>query len=437
MSDTIFALSSGAGASGIAVFRISGSNTEILLRGLLKDKIPGPRLASLRALTDPENNETIDQALVLWLPAPNSYTGDDMAELHIHGSRAVKDYLIRLLPQLAPCRLAEPGEFTRRAFEAGKLDLTRAEGINDLIMAETEAQRMQAARQMGGVLDTLYEGWKDKIVKSLAYVEASLDFTDEDLPDDILQKLDAPIRQVQDDILAHLKDHRGERLRDGLRIAIIGAPNAGKSTLLNALSQRDVAIVSNIAGTTRDVIEVHLDLGGYPVIVADTAGLRSSDDTIEKIGIERAHKVAAQADLKIALFDASQPMDNETKALIDAQTIIVWNKSDLAPAFTAAADNIVMSAASHQNLDQLLTVLRNRIAGLFDHHSNMPSLTRARHREALIECLNCLQRAEQAPSLELKAEDWRLAVRAIGRITGRVDVEDLLDIIFRDFCIGK
>ena len=438
MSDTIFALSSGAGASGIAVFRMSGDQSQAILSALLKNKMPQPRAASLRALADPANGATIDHALVLWFPAPNSYTGEDMAELHIHGGRAVKDYLTRLLPHIAPCRLAQPGEFTRRAFENGKLDLTRAEGINDLIMAETEAQRAQAVRQADGALDRLYENWKDKLIKSLAYVEATLDFVDEDLPDDMLQKLDAPVRQIMQDIAAHLADRRGERLRDGLRIAIIGAPNAGKSTLLNALSQRDVAIVSDIAGTTRDVIEVHLDLGGYPVIIADTAGLRESSDTIEQIGIARAKAEAAQADLKIALFDATQGMDGDTKNLIDAQTLVVFNKCDLDNSARVSDDNALqISARSGHGMENLLQVLTQKIAALFDTQSETPSLTRARHRENLIECLNCLRRAEHAPSLELKAEDWRLAMRALGKITGRVDVEDLLDIIFRDFCIGK
>jgi tRNA modification GTPase len=364
-----------------------------------------------------------------------------VAEYHLHGGRAVIDSLVSALAALPGHRLAEPGEFTRRAFENGKMDLTEAEAVADLINAETALQKEQALSQMGGALRDLYHGWADRLAHSLAHLEADIDFPDEDLPGGVAEAACPVIGEIKNEIASHLSDNRrGERLRDGIHVAVIGAPNAGKSSLVNALSRRDVAIVSDLAGTTRDVIEVHLDLGGYPVIIADTAGLRPEElstgtghDKIEDEGIRRARERANNADLKILVYDASVKKDAATQGLEDANSIVVYNKADLA---NAATDGIAMSARTGEGLRTLTDALVKKIAGLMgDRASAAP--TRARHRQALQETMDSLSRALTAPLPELMAEDVRLAVRALGRITGRIDVEDLLDMIFRDFCIGK
>ena len=332
MSDdqTIFAPASAAGKSGVAVFRVSGKDARRAITDLCKPSdVPAPRFAALRDIKHPHSGEVIDRALVLFFPAPHSFTGEDVVEFHTHGGRAVTNAVIDALTVLPAFRLAEAGEFTRRAFENGKMDLTEAEAIADLIHAETEAQRKQALRQLDGALGRIYEDWRARLSRSLAYMEAAIDFADEELPPDMLEKQSVVLRDLRTEIAAHLNDnHRGERLREGFSIAILGAPNAGKSSLLNALAQREAAIVSPTAGTTRDVIEVHLDIGGYAVTLADTAGLRESSDAIESEGIRRAHAHAQQADLKVLVFDGTTQPDAETLALVDENAVVVINKID-------------------------------------------------------------------------------------------------------------
>jgi tRNA modification GTPase len=409
MTQTIYALSSGAGPAGVAVIRLSGPDAgPALLRLTGRDALPVARRALLSALKSPDGGERIDDGLVLWFPAPYSYTGEDAAELHVHGGPAVVAAALAALGGISGLRVAEPGEFTRRAFLNGKMDLTAAEGVADLVAAETDAQRRQALRQAEGELGRLYDGWRDGATRVLAHFEAYIDFPDEELPEDVVNAIGHDISSLVDTISQHIDDgHRGERLRHGLDIAIVGPPNAGKSSLLNRLARRDAAIVAETAGTTRDVIEVAMDLGGYPVTLADTAGLRAAEGPIEEEGVRRARKRAEAADLRILVLDGGDPLG-------------VWP----------------ISATTGEGLDALLDRLEAAVSeriGL----TGQPAITRARHREALEDCLAALRRAQAAALPELAAEDLRLAVRALGRITGRVDVEDLLDVIFRDFCIGK
>lgn len=438
-SDTIFALASAPGRAGIAVFRVSGAEARQVFVQLCRCDVPPPWQAIRVRLHHPASGEVMDDGLALWFAAPRSFTGEDVVELSLHGGRASVAATLELLAGLPSLRLAEPGEFSRRAFEHGKLDLTATEGLADLVDAETQAQLRQARRQLDGDLGRLYETWRDRLLHSLAYLEAEIDFVEEDLPADATASLRAGILNLINEIDRHLADrHRGERLRDGVSVAIIGAPNVGKSSLLNALAKRDVAIVAARAGTTRDIIEVHLDLGGYPVILADTAGLRDSGDEIEAEGIRRARARASEADLKLLIRDAFNPAsDVQTIDLIDENTIVVSNKSDLAkspPAGDGAA--LPVSAKTGAGIDVLLARLGSEVARRFDTTA-APTITRMRHRAALTECREALGRALLAGSPELVAEDLRLAARALGRITGRVGVEDVLDVIFKDFCIGK
>ncbi len=439
LAPTIYAPATAQGKAGIAAIRISGPDAQSVFAACVPDGAPAPRQADLRQLRHPTTGIVIDRALILFFPAPHSFTGEDVVELHIHGGRAVMNGVLDLLSTLPHFRLAEPGEFSRRAFENGKLDLTEAEAIADLVNAETEGQRRQALRQLEGELGRLYDEWRQRLTATLAYMEAAIDFADEDLPSDIAERKLADIAALAEAIARHLDDgHRGERLREGFSIAILGAPNAGKSSLLNALAKRDAAIVSATAGTTRDVIEVHLDLGGYPVTIADTAGLRDSSDAIENEGIRRACARAERADLKLLVFDGGvwPQRDAATDRLIDANALIIVNKSDLMAAPQLSETVIALSAKTGQGMDALLQALIANIAARF-REDVAPPLTRQRHRAALEECLDHLRRALAAAAPELRAEDIRLASRSLGRITGRVDVEDLLDIIFRDFCIGK
>jgi tRNA modification GTPase len=420
--------------------RISGAGASAALRAL-GCKIPAARRAT-RARFHDSAGALIDDGLLLWFPAPHSFTGEDVAELHIHGGRAVIAHLSETLASLDDVRPAEPGEFTRRAFENGKFDLTQAEALADLIDAETRAQQRQALRQMGGALKELYDDWRHRLVQALAHLEAVIDFPDEDLPPNVSARLWHEVADLRRDITAHLDDqHRGERTREGVQVAIIGPPNAGKSSLLNALVRRDAAIVSEIPGTTRDVIEVHLDLGGYAVTIADTAGLREAGDVIEDEGIRRAHKRAKEADLKIALFDGARypARDAATEALRDERTLVVVNKADLLgdtkPADAREGVHF-MSVKTGFGVAEFLAALEMRVRDESDAGASVP-LTRARHRVALEECRDALDRAKAAPLPELAAEDLRLAARALGRLTGRVDVDEILDVVFRDFCIGK
>ena len=437
-TDTIFSLASGAGRAAVAVLRISGPDSARLLLALAGG-LPAPRMASLRRLRDAAGG-TLDRALVLWFRGPESYTGEDGAELHLHGGRAVVAAVSEALVVLG-ARPAEAGEFTRRAFLNGRLDLTEAEGIADLIAAETEAQRRQAMRQAEGALSRLVEGWTAQLVRLLAHQEAAIEFSDSD---DLPGELDARARDgaaaLRAEITAHLADDgRGERLRDGLAIAIVGAPNAGKSSLLNALVGREAAIVSARAGTTRDVVEARMELGGVPVTIADTAGLRESPDEIEAEGVRRARLRAGEADLVLAVFAADAVPDAETLGLLRPEGVIaVANKVDLAAA-PAALDGVApvaVSARTGEGLEVLRARLRADAAALVGLGRDSV-LTRPRHRAALAEVVAWLGEAEQAVLPEITAEALRMAVRALERLVGRVDVEDVLDVVFRDFCIGK
>ncbi len=443
MTQTIYAMSSGAGPAGVAVIRLSGPDSgQALLCLTGRDALPVPRRALLSALKSPNNGEPIDDGLVLWFPAPHSYTGEDAAELHVHGGPAVVAAALAALGAVGGLRMAEPGEFTRRAFLNGKMDLTAAEGVADLVAAETDAQRRQALRQAEGELGRVYDGWRDGATRALAHLEACIDFPDEELPEDVISAIDHEILSLVDSISQHIDDgHRGERLRHGIDIAIVGPPNAGKSSLLNRLARRDAAIVAETAGTTRDVIEVAMDLGGYPVTLADTAGLRAAEGSIEEEGVRRARRRAETADLRILVLDGGDPASVDGAAgLIGPDTLVALNKSDIGPSTiridAAGLGAWPISATTGKGLDAFLdrleAAVRERI-GL----TGQPAITRARHREALEDCLAALRRSRGAGLPELAAEDLRLAVRALGRITGRVDVEDLLDVIFRDFCIGK
>jgi tRNA modification GTPase len=454
---TIYALGtptpSRAAPGAISVIRLSGPRApEALIflteahafergRSARDPALPEPRRMAVRTLYDPETAERIDRGLVVWFEAPNSETGEMMAELHLHGGRAVVNGALAAIGKLGFCRLAEPGEFTRRAFEHGKLDLTRAEAIADLVAAETDQQRRQAMQQMEGALHRLYEDWRTLGLRSLAHLEAAIDFPDEDLPTGLADEVRTGITELQGEIAAHLDDQRGERLREGINIAIIGPTNAGKSSLLNLLARRDAAIVSETAGTTRDVIEVHLDLGGWPVVLADTAGLRATADAIEQEGVRRARARARAADLRLLVLDASADWKAAMRELTSASEhwnpahdIVVVNKVDLAP--VDAVGVVALSAKSGTGLPELLARLQ-RSAGVLMEEGGPPPLTRARHREALMDAHAALGRALTAPEVALAAEDLRLAMRSIGRITGAVRIDELLDVIFRDFCIGK
>ena len=440
---TIFAPATAVGRAGIAVIRVSGEAAARALVALC-GKMPVARQVTRVSLTDPASGEGLDEGLAIWFPGPNSFTGEDVVELHLHGGRSVVEGVMGALGDREGCRLAEPGEFTRRAFENGKMDLTEAEGLADLIDAETAAQRRQALRQMGGALGELYEGWRNRLIQILAYFEASIDFSEEDIPDDLIEQTHRDSLVLLADVKKHLADgRRGERLREGVHIAILGAPNAGKSSLLNVLARREAAIVSETAGTTRDVIEVQLDLEGYPVVIADTAGIRETHDALEQEGVRRALDRAAGADLKVVLLDGERP-DAEIVGLVDEGALPVLNKIDLRPMSAGLSVNGIgvmgVSAKSGEGIERLLTRLGAEVRARFAVTSTA-LLTRARHREALEACVEALMRAWPGGGLsrepELIAEDLRLAGQALGRITGRVGVEDLLDKIFSDFCIGK
>lgn len=447
-NSTIFALATPPGRSALAVIRVSGPRALGGLEALTGRGDFVSREACLCRLSNPKTRAEIDQALVLYFENPRSYTGEDCVEYHLHGGLAVVDGLLDALSGLDGYRMAEPGEFTRRAFEHGKMDLTEAEAVADLIDAETQMQAAQALDQLGGALGSLYQGWTDALKETLAHLEAEIEFPDEDLPDTILDDLRPKAQALYADIAAHLDDnHRGERLRDGLKIAIIGAPNAGKSSLVNLLARREVAIVSELAGTTRDVIEAHLNLGGCPVIISDTAGLRpdqisnAGQDAIEQEGIRRALDVARAADLRILVFNGADlpALDAHTLALYEENDLYVINKIDAArdvPATINGAQAYGVSVAEETGIEAMLDALQDRITAMVGRREQ-PSLTRKRHRAALDDGIGALDRALRADLPELAAEDLRLAIRALGRITGRVDVEDLLDVIFNDFCIGK
>lgn len=449
MIDTIFALSSARGRSGVAVIRVSGPQAHQSLCTLVHGKTIEARKAHLCKLYYPQTHamsgQVIDHALVLSFDGPHSFTGEDCVEYHCHGSPAVVQDMLSLLATLENHRMAEPGEFTRRAFENGKMDLTEAEAVADLIHAETSLQKQQALIQMEGGLSSIYRMWGERLKKGLAYLEASIDFADEELPDGFLTPILVDLSDLNRDIAHHLDDNRrGERLRDGFSVVVIGVPNAGKSSLINILTQRDVAIVSDVSGTTRDVIETHLDIAGYPVILSDTAGLRSNDlgdsdhDKIESEGIVRALDRAKSADIKILLIDGSVPLEKQDDIIQhkDESSLVVINKSDLPQ--KVDIDALKISTKNQSGIEDLLASIKMKLDDLVGSASGEGvSLTRARHRQNLSDATFSIERALQGQQLDLMAEDIRLAMRALGKITGRVDVEDLLDVIFNDFCIGK
>ena len=432
MSGVIFALASAAGRAGVAVVRLSGPDAGAIAQALA-GPLPPPRQAVLRRLG--HEGREIDHALLLWFPAPGSFTGEDVAEFHIHGGRAVREALFSALSALG-ARPAEPGEFSRRAVENGKLDLTRAEAIADLVDAETPAQLRQALRQHDGVLADLYEAWRARLIAALGRAEAAIDFSDDGVGEAEFAAARATAEQISKEIQAHVDDAgRGESLREGLRLTILGPPNAGKSSLINALARRDVAIVSDIAGTTRDVVEARLDLSGYLLQVADTAGVRPTADAIEAEGVRRALSHAAGG-MTLLLLDGSlaDPRAGLPPDLPEPD-LIVWNKSDLG----GHHDGISISLKTGDGVSELVKLLQQKVQQKLESKDGAPLLTRPRHRHALTEALGHLRHGLTAPQdyPELLAEDLRLAMRAIGRITGRVDVEELLDFVFRDFCIGK
>jgi tRNA modification GTPase len=447
MADTIFAPASAPGRSAIAVIRLSGPACADVCRRLTKRRPPAPRRAALRRLCDPATGEPIDHGLVLWFPGPASATGEDVLELHVHGGRAVIAGLLMALASLPGLRPAEPGEFSRRAFLHERLDLTAAEGLADLVAAETAAQARQALRQLDGALGRLYEDWRRALLGALARLEAEIDFaSDQDVPGGAVEAVLPVLTNVSAEMAAHVADgRRGERLRAGLTVAVVGPPNAGKSSLINRLAQRDVAIVTPEPGTTRDVLEVHLDLGGYPVTLLDTAGLREPQGGAEAEGVRRARSRAAAADLRLVLLDGAlwPAQDVGTPALIDGDTLIVVNKADLGrlpdDPVVAGRPALRLSCLTGEGQERLLELLSARAAEQMAV-GEAPLLTRARHRAALGRAREALDRIAALPpdaELALVAEDLRLAVRAIGQITGRVAVEDLLDMIFAEFCIGK
>jgi len=449
---TIFALSSGRPPAAIAVVRMSGPRAGVALQTVI-GRVPEPRKAALARVRD-RSGEVIDEALALWFPAPNSETGEDVAELQLHGGHAVIAAVLDALGAVEGCRLAEPGEFTRRAFENGKLDLTAVEGLADLIAAETSAQRRQAYRQLKGLIGDRAEQWRRRLIEVLALVEARIDFSDEaDVPEDLVRPALHAAQQLRSEIAAALADAgRGERLRDGLVVAIAGPPNAGKSTLLNRLARREAAIVSPHAGTTRDVIEVHLDLGGYPVTLLDTAGIRDSDEPIEQEGVRRARERAAAADLVLWVVDGSASdgaAAGRPENLESTRTWLIENKIDSAGAERKGDDTGVnktefefmfrTSAKTGEGVNDLIETLAKFAARQFAA-TETALITRSRHRQALAQTVAALDRAlaeEKSGREEVIAEELRMAATTLGRLTGRIDVEDILDAIFRDFCIGK
>ena len=442
---TIYALSSGPGISGIAVIRVSGANTKKVLKNLTFLELPKAKTASLRKFRYPETNEVIDEGILLWFPGPESYTGEDMAEFHLHGSKAVIKAMHNSISKIDGCRLAEPGEFTKIAFQNGKINLLKAESISDLISSETEIQRQQAIKIMSGKSSGKFNSLREALIKVLSSVEAKIDFPEDDLPENILNNIHLKTKSVKDEIKKILNDQKvGETIREGFKIAIVGPTNAGKSSLLNYLTRREVSIVSEIEGTTRDIIEAHLNLDGFPVVISDTAGIRESKDEIEKKGIKLALKSAKNSDLNIVVIEPkSADFTDFLKDIGVKKTILVINKMDLGTDNISPEikkfDPIYISIKEEKNLDKFINLIKENLKNKFISSENI-FITRERHRANLEKCVEHLEKFEEKKSLEdfdKGAEDLRLATRYLGMIVGKVDVEEILGSIFNDFCIGK
>ncbi len=442
---TIYALSSGPGISGLAVIRVSGTETKKVIKGLTNGRFPKPRLATLKKINKINTSELIDEGIIIWFPAPESYTGEDMAEFHVHGSRAVIQAIHNSISEVENCRLAEPGEFTKIAFQNNKINLLKAESISDLISSETEIQRQQAIKIMSGDSSDKFNSWREGLLKILSNIEAKIDFPEDDLPNNILKNIKQKSTKIKSEIKKVLNDQKvGERIREGFRIAIVGPTNVGKSSLLNYLSRREVAIVSETAGTTRDVIETHLNIDGFPVVISDTAGIRDSKDEIEKKGIKLALKRAENADLNIVVIEPKNAdFTGFLKDIVSDKSILVVNKSDL------GVDNLIgkfdkhnpifISLKKEKNLEKLISEIKNKLKDKFINFQDV-LITRERHRQHLEQCVSHLDDFEnknQTQDFDKAAEDLRLATRHLGIIVGKVDVEEILGSIFNDFCIGK
>ena len=444
--NTIFAQCTAPGKAGVAMFRLSGSKSFEALEQIIDDKLDGlePRKVYFKRIYSPKTKKQIDEAMIVYFKGKSSFTGEDSVEIHTHGSIAVIKQMNHALSSIDGIRLAEPGEFARRSFLNGKMDLTAAEGLSDLIEAETDLQHEQAIRQLGGGLERIYESWRQELISLISLLEAYIDFPDEDIPDEVLNQVDVKIKQLIEEIKHHLNDNnRGERLRDGIKLAIIGKPNAGKSSLLNFLMKRDVAIVSDIAGTTRDVLEGHLDIGGYPIILQDTAGIRDeTKDVLEQEGIKKAKQIAQNSDIKIIIYDA-RSLDKDYQyfdEVIDNNTIILVNKIDLfEPEINsnlAANDPLLVSIKQNIGLDKLIDNII-KVAESIAKPSDTPQITRARHRAQLEQSIIYLTNFSLNDDLVLVTEDIRMTIRSLSNITGKITVDEILGEIFSNFCIGK
>ena len=442
---TIFALSTGPGVSGVAIVRISGPEASKVIKLLTGKAIPEPRVATLRKVNNINTSELIDEGIIIWFPGPESYTGEDMAEIHVHGGKAVVLAVQNEILKIKNCRLAEPGEFTKLAFQNEKINLLKAESIADLISAETEIQRLQAVKIMKGNSSKKFNELREKLLKTLSFVEAKIDFPDEELPEENLNKIKKDSQDAISEINQILNDQKvGEIIREGFKIAIVGPTNAGKSSLLNNLSNREVAIVSEIAGTTRDVVETHLNIDGYPVIISDTAGIRDSKDEIEKKGIKLSLKKAENADLKLVVVDAkSIDLSGFLTDLLKNNAILVVNKSDLLKKKLdpeiSKLNHVQISLKDNLNIDKLIIKIKNNLKNKFITQGDI-LITRERHRQHLVQCVNHLTNfldKNDKRDFDKAAEDLRLATRHLGMIVGKVDIEELLGSIFNDFCIGK
>lgn len=443
-TDTIFALTTAPAKSGVAIVRLSGPKAYACALTISHMTSLTPRHAHYASFYDPATEELIDNGLLLFFKAPHSFTGEDVIEMHLHGSMAVISQLHHVLNAMPELRVAEPGEFTRRAYGNGKMDLMEAEGLADLIDAQTSQQKSQALRQMEGELSHFFDTLRTDIIRSLAHLEAYIDFPDEEIPEEVLTGLSNDISAIQSSIKTALSDeNRGERRRDGLTIAIIGAPNVGKSSLLNRIAKRDAAIVSQRAGTTRDAIEIHMDIKGYAAILIDTAGIHDSNDEIEQEGIRRAYDKAQNADINLVLFDGGQlpDIDSTSQKLLKDNSICIINKSDLIETPKAISTigrhmPLLISTQSGEGINELLATLEKQIIHYFSATEHC-YITRERHRSLLTQSMQSLEKAQKPLPLELKCEELRIAAQSIGEITGKIQVDDVLDVIFSSFCIGK